>query len=260
MPHVKTTDITASWIRTNLGLPAKCVELEPIASDFGFASEIVRVHISGESPTTLIAKLPRDDQSTEVEFYRDIAPKVRDVYLPKCYFSEPGIIILEELGPGRCGNVIDGCTPKEATAVVTALATFHRQFWQNDTTLIHSDFHLDNIFFFNNGEVAIFDWQRPRRGMAMVDLARFLGSCVEPEVLKKHHENFLETYIKTLDHPWERFIDAYKAEIVATEGRYLKYYAKVDQEKLIPRQKKLWEVELRRIKHAVKLVNRMTNH
>lgn len=53
-------------------------------------------------------------------------------------------------------------------------------------TLVHTDFHLDNVLFLDGGEPAVLDWPGARRGAAAVDVARFLVEGVADAVLPEH--------------------------------------------------------------------------
>jgi aminoglycoside/choline kinase family phosphotransferase len=61
-------------------------------------------------------------------------------------------------------------------------------------TLLHGDFHLDNILFENNGTPVILDWSRCARGPLVFDLANLLFDMCEPD----HIEATMATYIKAL--------------------------------------------------------------
>jgi len=53
-------------------------------------------------------------------------------------------------------------------------------------TLIHTDFHLDNVLFLDGGEPAVLDWPGARRGAAAIDVARFLVEGIADTLLPEH--------------------------------------------------------------------------
>lgn len=53
-------------------------------------------------------------------------------------------------------------------------------------TLVHTDFHLDNVLFLDRGEPAVLDWPGARRGAAAIDVARFLVEGVADALLPEH--------------------------------------------------------------------------
>jgi aminoglycoside/choline kinase family phosphotransferase len=53
-------------------------------------------------------------------------------------------------------------------------------------TLIHTDFHLDNVLFLEDGEPAVLDWPGARRGAAAIDVGRFLVEGVADALLPEH--------------------------------------------------------------------------
>lgn len=54
------------------------------------------------------------------------------------------------------------------------------------TTLIHTDFHLDNVLFLDGGEPAVLDWPGARRGAAAIDVGRFLVEGVADALLPEY--------------------------------------------------------------------------
>lgn len=65
----------------------------------------------------------------------------------------------------------------DATSAVLAAAP---------ATLVHTDFHLDNVLFLEGGAPVVLDWPGARRGAAAIDVARFLVEGVADALLPEH--------------------------------------------------------------------------
>ena len=63
-------------------------------------------------------------------------------------------------------------------------------------TFVHGDFRLDNMFFgaVDGDDVAVFDWQASGLGVAVYDVAYFLGASVTIEVRREIERQALEEY------------------------------------------------------------------
>ena len=104
----------------------------------------------GDLPATFAIKLPAQDDTvrervalgyrSEVEFYTDVAEKVR-IPVPRCFFSdisESGadfVLVLADMAPAVQGDQIAGCTQQEAQLAVEALAGLHGPSWCDSTWL-----------------------------------------------------------------------------------------------------------------------------
>jgi len=72
--------------------------------------------------------------------------------------------------------------------------------WKPET-LLHSDYHLENMMFGATGEQAFFvvDWQFVRRGRGIWDVAYFLSENMVPEDRQAIEMNILHDYLRILD-------------------------------------------------------------
>ena len=67
---------------------------------------------------------------SEVEFYTDVAEKVR-IPVPRCFYSDISdsgadfVLVLADMAPAVQGDQIAGCTAQEARLAVEALAGLH---------------------------------------------------------------------------------------------------------------------------------------
>lgn len=68
-------------------------------------------------------------------------------------------------------------------------------------TLIHGDYKVENLLFdpaHQTDRVAVIDWQAAGCGFGAEDLARFLGTSVAPERLRRLERELLEAYLDAL--------------------------------------------------------------
>lgn len=123
---------------------------EPIGGDFGFASSVARLHLSGGAcvPATVIAKLPIEDERgatelaaryrAEVEVYARLGAQL-GVRVPRCYTAERDddggfVLLLEDLAADpsvEFGDVAAGCADARAHAVIDSLAALHAKWWES---------------------------------------------------------------------------------------------------------------------------------
>jgi hypothetical protein len=64
-------------------------------------------------------------------------------------------------------------------------------------TLIHNDFHGDNLFFAGEGaslSLVAIDWQLATRGRALLDVTSFLGGNLATPDRRAHEQRLLQTY------------------------------------------------------------------
>jgi Ser/Thr protein kinase RdoA (MazF antagonist) len=66
-------------------------------------------------------------------------------------------------------------------------------------TLIHRDFHLDNLLFTPSGEPFVIDWQGAATGPPATDLAQFLVECMTREQRRQFGTSALEAYLHQLE-------------------------------------------------------------
>jgi len=100
----------------------------------------------GAGPATLAAKFAAADVTSrstaamlglyakEVHFYRELAARI-DVRCPQVFAAEltddgaTFVLLLEDLGPARGGNQLDGCSFADAQAAVCQAAALHAPTW-----------------------------------------------------------------------------------------------------------------------------------
>jgi len=74
-------------------------------------------------------------------------------------------------------------------------------FIKKPQTLLHADYHLENLMFGATGERALFvvDWQFVKRGRGIWDVAYFLSQNLVPEDRQAIEMNLLHDYLRILD-------------------------------------------------------------
>lgn len=75
----------------------------------------------------------------------------------------------------------------------------HANWERGAQTLIHGDTHLGNTFQLEDGTVGLLDWQVLYRAPGMRDVAYFLTHSVPTGVRQAHIDEFVQTYIDTLN-------------------------------------------------------------
>ncbi|WP_280341870.1 phosphotransferase [Nocardia neocaledoniensis] len=154
---MSTADMTTDWFQSVLkaapGTPGIAeVALAPIGG--GLLARMVRATLTyadkTTAPTSVVVKFPTDDPGSsglaqamglyelETSFYRDIAPQLTEMSLPKCYHSyfDPGSnlfnLVLEDLsGRTRPGDVLQASSLDECASVLRQLVNFQAPLWNS---------------------------------------------------------------------------------------------------------------------------------
>ncbi len=66
------------------------------------------------------------------------------------------------------------------------------------TTLVHGDYRLDNLFFADDGSVAVIDWQLAMRAPGQTDLVYFCANNLTVEMRREHDLALIERYVAEL--------------------------------------------------------------
>jgi Phosphotransferase enzyme family len=145
-------DVTSEWLSAVLAVDVKDVDVSPIGT--GQTGATYRVSATyatdGDLPASFAIKLPAQDDTvwervalgylSEVEFYTDVADKVR-IPVPRCFYSDitdtgtDFALLLADMAPAVQGDQIAGCTAQEARLAVEALAGLHGPSWCDSTWL-----------------------------------------------------------------------------------------------------------------------------
>ncbi len=87
-------------------------------------------------------------------------------------------------------------------------------------TLVHFDYRADNLFFDDEGEVAVIDWQAISVGGGVADVGYFVAQNLSVEDRRANEDALLRTYHDTLvaegvdDYPFEQFLDDYRLGVI----------------------------------------------
>jgi Ser/Thr protein kinase RdoA (MazF antagonist) len=96
------------------------------------------------------------------------------------------------------------CSPaflRTASALEKNYTRLKKYIYSAPVTLIHDDYHLDNMLFRGDGEEVepvIIDWQCVIKGPAVCDLRYFLDFCLSPEQREQGENELLQTYYQVL--------------------------------------------------------------
>lgn len=194
--------MTAEWFTSMLsdagvlnGGRVESVELEPFGD--GVMTNMVRARLTyagtTDAPASLLVKYPSDDEGNfgiarvmglyelEVRFYRDIAPRLPRMSIPRCYSAELDeetsrfTLALEDRSANtQPGTKLSTVTPEQCSAVFLELAHFQAPLW-------------------NSPVLSDLDWLKdPTRTLGIFDamsagLAPFLerfGNALDPDHVK----------------------------------------------------------------------------
>ena len=146
------SDVTSAWLGSVLGTDVRDVDITPIGTGQTGATYRASATYATDTdlPGTFAIKLPAQDDTvrervalgylSEVEFYTDVAEKVR-IPVPGCFFSDISdtgadfVLVLADMAPAVQGDQIAGCTAQEARLAVEALAGLHGPSWCDSTWL-----------------------------------------------------------------------------------------------------------------------------
>ena len=97
-------------------------------------------------------------------------------------------------------------------------------------TLIHNDFHLDNLFLDtldSTRSVAVIDWQFLTIDKSLKDIAFFLGGNMDPDQRKAHEGEILHTYHTALqdggvaNYSFEQCVHDYQLALLDSWARFI---------------------------------------
>jgi Phosphotransferase enzyme family len=86
-------------------------------------------------------------------------------------------------------------------------------------TMTHGDYRLDNLFFADDGSVAVIDWQLAMRAPGQADFVYFCANNLTVEMRRAHEKDLLERYVAglhdggvpvdavTVDSVWQGYLE-----------------------------------------------------
>lgn len=100
----------------------------------------------------------------------------------------------------RFSEHFEGTLGAASKAVAEGYPALAARFGSRPTTLVHSDLHLQQVFFpgDEDGRFAVFDWQTIGRGFGGQDLARIVAMSLTPAMRREHERPLVERYHRGL--------------------------------------------------------------
>jgi tRNA A-37 threonylcarbamoyl transferase component Bud32 len=104
---------------------------------------------------------------------------------------------------------------------------------ENPVTLIHGDFHRNNMTF-RDGAMMLFDWQIVERGSPVMDVVNMMMSGLEPDTLLANERSLLESYHQALikegvrGYGLRRLLADYRRAMLLTSIRYFVLLEAID--------------------------------
>ncbi len=95
------------------------------------------------------------------------------------------------------GELPDRCLRWCEQFVVT-IPEWIRGHYDDRVTITHGDFRLDNLFFLDDGSVAVIDWQMSMKAPGQTDLVYFCANNLSVEMRRAHEEALIERYVAGL--------------------------------------------------------------
>jgi aminoglycoside/choline kinase family phosphotransferase len=81
-----------------------------------------------------------------------------------------------------------------AERFVTTVPEWLEGYADEPMTVIHGDARLDNMFFGDDGSLALVDWQMAMRAPGNSDLVYFVATNLTPEMRRRHERDLLDRY------------------------------------------------------------------
>ncbi len=110
--------------------------------------------------------------------------------------------LLPQVGPVFLERFGDRLGPEAAAHaewfIANVLPCFRTLAGTAETTLIHSDYRVENIMFGHAGDAVIIDWQGMARGVGTYDLAYTLSGSMQIEDRRAHERDLVAAYHRRL--------------------------------------------------------------
>ena len=123
------------------------------------------------------------------------------------------------------------------------------------TTLVHFDYRADNLFFQDDGEVVVIDWQSISQGGGAADVGYLLGQNLDADLRREHEDDLLHVYHDTLlangvsGYEYDEFFDAYRLGLVY--GWVIPVFAVGSLDSSSERAMALWTSVIERVQDAI---------
>ena len=70
--------------------------------------------------------------------------------------------------------------------------------YNDRSTIVHGDFRLDNMFFLDDGGVAVIDWQMSMKAPGQTDLVYFCANNLSVEMRREYEDALITRYVDGL--------------------------------------------------------------
>lgn len=130
----------------------------------------------------------------------------------------------------RLGSSVPAALVEIGSRLVRHFADLDDQLSSRPLTLIHNDYHLDNMFFgsaTDRNPVTVLDWQFLCIDRGMKDVAFFLGGNLSADARRTHEQKLLRVYHSALQdgrvvgYSWERCIRDYRLSLLDAWSRFI---------------------------------------
>lgn len=116
------------------------------------------------------------------------------------------------------GELPDRCL-RWCERFVEGIPTWIAGHYDDPVTMTHGDFRLDNLFFDDDGSVAVVDWQLSMRAPGQADFVYFCANNLTTELRRTHERDLLDRYVEglhaggvpsdviTVDSVWQGYLE-----------------------------------------------------
>ena len=98
----------------------------------------------------------------------------------------------------RFGDVLPARCLRWCEQFVGEIPEWIQRHFDVPTTLVHGDYRLDNLFFADDGSVAVIDWQLSMRAPGQTDVVYFCANNLTVEMRREHDRALIERYVAAL--------------------------------------------------------------
>jgi hypothetical protein len=95
----------------------------------------------------------------------------------------------------RYGDQVPARCLRWCERFVADLPTWIGSHLEDPITMTHGDFRLDNLFFSNDGDVAVIDWQLAMRAPGQADLVYFCANNLTSRMRREHEQRLIQRYV-----------------------------------------------------------------
>lgn len=119
--------------------------------------------------------------------------------------DDPAILTLQDtfaigwpLFLERYGDELPNRCLRWCEQFVPGIPQWIERHYDDPVTLIHGDFRLDNLLFYDDGSVGVIDWQLCMRAPGQTDIVYFCANNLDIETRQLHDEALIERYVAGL--------------------------------------------------------------